>query len=189
MSLISPLWVPVLRRFWPLLGALTLLVFMLATDRFVFQPMAQKYRKALKEASDVGLAIDDAPPAVLPPRLFALLTDNAMPAAEAQDQGNSGVLTAQLLEDLTGLARSRGVQVISTEPGPVSQLPRAVQVRAHLKLRCTYSSFVGYLSELDQSEKLLAIDRFAMSGDQGTNTGYLDLWVSRYILKRGSTKR
>ncbi len=189
MPLIHPLWAAALRRYWPLLGMAGVLAFMIVAERVAFTPTVQKYRLAEKAATEMGLATEDTPPAILPPRLFALLTDNALPAAEAQDQGNSGVLTAQLLEDLTGLIRTRGVQVVSTEPGPVSQFPQAVQVRARLKLRCSYASFVGLLDELDRSEKLLAVDRFVMTAEPGTSAQFLELWISRYVLKRGATKR
>jgi hypothetical protein len=189
MSLMNPLLTATFRRRWPVLGALLILFGLSVIDQVGFRPAAERYRKALKHASELGMALEpEAAPAFLPPRLFALFTDNALPAAEAQEQGNSGSLTAQLLEDLTNLMAARGIQVVVTEPGPVSQRVQSVQVRAHLKLRCRYEQFVALLQDMARSRKLLAVDRFTLAPD-ASGGQVLELWVSRCVLKQGEARK
>jgi hypothetical protein len=189
MPMINPIWVAVLRRHWPLIGALGIYAVFTLTHQFLFLPAAQRYQRAVKQASDLGMPLNPgSAPAMLPPRLFALLSDNALPAAEAQEQGNSGELTAQLLEDLTTLMSRHGIQVIATEPGTVSQQPNSVQIRAHLRLRCTYHAYLTMLEDLARSNKLFAIDRFMLDADETGNQS-IEVWVSRYILKRSQGNR
>ena len=189
MPVINPILSATLRRHWPLIGAIVILLIFTVTDQLFFAPAVRRYQKAVKQASELGMPIDPGTaPAVLPPRLFALLSDNALPAAEAQDRGNSGELAAQLLEDLTGLMSRHGIQVIATEPGTVSQQPNSVQVRAHLKIRARYGQFVDLLGELAHNNRLYSVDRFQMSADE-SGSQLLELWMSRYVLKQSRGAR
>ena len=183
MPLISPVVLAQLRRHWQLVGAVVVFVCFGLIHLLVFQPAAQRYHKALKRAGDLGLTLDfDSPPTAMPPRVLALLADNALPASAAGMERESGALTAALLEDLTQLTTKHGMQVLATEPGATAQETRAVQVRAHLKSRCSYAEFVAFLDDLGRANRLIAVDRFDLVG--GSGEPELDLWVTRYILKQ-----
>jgi len=185
----NPVLAATLRRNWPLVGAAGLFAIFMFVHQVLFQPAAERYVAAMKKASELGLALDPTQsPVMLPPRVFALVADNALPATEAQELGNSGVLTARMLEDLTRLIGENGMEVIVTEPGAVTQQSRAVQVRAYLKIRGRYSQFVALLDALARGRELIAIDRFTMTS-QGQGQELMDLWVSRYILKQDTRKK
>jgi hypothetical protein len=184
MPLASPFLVAALRRHWPVLGALSVLLVLTVVHQLWFQPAAARYQRTLKQANELGMALDPGVmPSILPPRLFALVMDNSVTADEAVSMGNSGTLTAQVLEEVTRMAGVRGMQVVVTEPGPVSQADRSVQVRAHVKVRGRYEQFVGLLEDMARGGKLLAVDRFSL-GPDGQGGELLDLWVSRLVLKR-----
>src|SRR6185436_4641797 len=122
MPLIPPLWVPVLRRHRQVFAAVAIFVLFFVGNQLLFRPMAQRYSRALKNAADIGMALDpDKNPRLMPPRLFAFISQNTRTAREAQDAANSGSLTAEFLGDLTQLMSRRGLQVLSTEPGPMTQ--------------------------------------------------------------------
>lgn len=184
MPIASPFLVAALRRHWPVLGALAVVLTITIVNQFWFRPAAARYQKTLDEAKELGMTLDaSAAPAILPPRLFTLILDNSLPDADALSMGNSGTLTAQLLEEITRMSSARGMQVVVTEPGVLSQGDRTVQVRAHVKVRGRYDQFVGLLGDIAKGGRLLAIDRFSLiASPQGGEL--LDLWVSRLILKR-----
>ena len=180
----NPLLTATLRRHWPLLGAVAMLAVLTAAHQIWFRPTVRRYEVALERANDLGLSLDpDRTPAVLPPRLFALLADNSLPPQVAEEQGSSGTLTAKLLEDLTLRASQHGIRVVSTEPGPMNQQTDGVQVRAHLELRCTYAKFLELLQDLSKQPRLCSVDRFSLTSPGGEMA--LDLWVSRYVIKQG----
>ena len=120
---------------------------------------------------------------MLPPRLFALISNNTLPAATAEEQGNSGELTAELLGDLTKLTSKHGIIVLTTEPGLLTQLPQSVQVRAHLRGRCRYAEFVALLDEMARGQALFSLDRFSYASQPGGDA-MLELWISRFVLKQ-----
>jgi hypothetical protein len=80
------------------------------------------------------------------------------------------------------------MDVIATEPGATARLPRAVQVRAHLRVTCTFGEFVAFLDDLSRSGRLISVDRFGL---QSTSSGRqtLDLWLTRYVLKQTGGRR
>ena len=184
--MMNPTLAGLLRRDWPVIGALALFLGFAFTHALGFTPTARRYDAAVKRNAELGLGLDPTQnQAMLPPRVFALLTDHALSANEAQERASSGALTANLLEDLNQLAGQRHIVVLATEPGPVSQDPQAVHVRAHLKLRGAYSAFVSLLADMARSGSLTALDRFSLRpGENGSMQ--IDLWVSRYILKQGA---
>ena len=189
MPLISPLWAATLQRHAAVLGALALFLLLTIVNQFWFRPAAARYARTVRQANELGMALDPTvASAFMPPRLYALLTDNSMRSEDATNMGNAGTLTAQVLEDLTGFTSARDIQVLSTEPGAVTQEERLVQVRAHLRARCRYGAFVGLLEDVSRSGKLIALDRFAMSPEE-SGTVLLDLWFSRLILKRPTGSR
>ncbi len=177
-----------LRRRWPLIGALAVGVIFSIAHLALFQPAARRYEVVLRHAGEMGLAFDpDQAPQSLPPRVFALLADNALPAATAQERGSSGALAATLIEDFTRLAGEHGMEAVSTEPGLVTQLPASVVVRAHLRLRCRYRQFVELLDDLARHGTLYAVDRFTLV-PQDADHQMLEMWVSRYVLKQPGGK-
>ena len=184
MPLINPILSATLRRHWPLVGAIVIFMVLIVADQIAFQPAARHYRQVFKQATDLGMVLDpNNMPAILPPRLFAVLSENSLTTADAVEKGGSGTLTAALLEDLTTLIGRHGMQAIVTEPGPVTQQAQSVLVRAHAKLSCRYEQFVALLNDVAHGSTLISVDRFTLTTDtSGTET--LDLWVSRYILKR-----
>lgn len=179
----NPILVATLRRNWPVVGTvLVFLVFTIAHQIF-FQPALARYKKAVKDATRLGLSLDpNAQQVLMPPRVFALVSENALPSKQALDEGNSGVLTAHLLEEFTKLAGSHGMEVLMTEPGAVTQQPNSVTVRAYLKMRGRYDEFVSLLDELARGRKLVGVDRFLMV--PAGNELVIDVWVSRYVLKQ-----
>jgi hypothetical protein len=136
----------------------------------------------------MGLALDPSQaPQSLPPRVFALLADNAMPAAEASEHAASGALTASLLDDLNKRVSAHGMEVLVTEPGTVAQMPHSVLVRAHLKIRCRYAQFTSLLDDLSRSGSLISLDRFTLLPNE-SGTEFLEVWVSRSVLKQEPSK-
>jgi hypothetical protein len=172
-----------LRRQWPVFGAVSLFVVFAAAHLMVFVPAARRYEAALKRAGDFGLAGANQSSQTLPPRVFALLTDNAVPGMQFIQGASSGVLTAGLLDDLNKRAAAHGLEVLVTEPGLLTQLPQAVQVRAHLKLRGRYTDFVTLLDDLSRSGSLTALDRFTLMPTE-SNREIVEVWMSRSILKQ-----
>ena len=184
MPLITPIWNARLRQNWPLVGAILVLFVLTISDQVLYRPMVRRYQAALKRATQLGMPLDpNNVPTLIPPRLFALLTNNALPEAVAQEQSNSGALTAQLLSDLTSMMSQHGIQVISTEPGPMTQQNASIQVRAHLRLRCRYGQFIALLDDFARRPSLYSLDRFAYAGDS-PGGDMLELWLSRYVIKQ-----
>jgi hypothetical protein len=185
----NPVLAAQLRRQWPLATAAAVFLFFIALHLAGFQPALHRYQRILKQAGDLGLALDpDHVPRMMPARVFAMLADNSLPAAAADEQGGSGELTAALLDDVTRLASKHGMTVIATEPGATARLPRAVQVRAHVRVSCSYGGFVAFLEDLNRSGHLISVDRFSMlSVSPGRQM--LDLWLTRYVLKQTGARR
>ena len=185
----KPLWSATLRRHWPVAGALAVLVIFMAVHVLWFRPAMARYHAAAQRISALGggLELAGSPPR-MSPRLHAVLSNNALRAPVAEEQGNSGQLTAGMLGDLTRIAGKHGLEVIQTDQGPVTQLPGSVQLRAHLKLRGRYAEFVDLLAALGKSGTLFAVDRFAIQSD-GAGQQVIEIWVSQYILKQGGGRR
>ena len=60
-------------------------------------------------------------------------------------------------------------------------------MRARLRLRAEYGELLALTDALARTGKLYSVDRFSLVG-QLTGAPMLDLYVSRYILKRPVTK-
>lgn len=188
MSVINPLWVAEMRRQWPLVGAVVVFLLFLFVHVAFFRPTADRYQKAVRRAGDLGVTFEpSASPEVMPPRVYAALAGNAMPAGQARQEGDSGALSASLVETVSRLAARRGMDVVITEPAPTTQQPQSVIVRAHMRVRATYAEFVGFLADLAGDEHLLAVDRFTVQPAGGSEQ-LVDLYVSRYILKQEPVK-
>jgi len=188
MSVINPLWVAAMRRHWPLVGAVVVFVLFLLVHVAFFRPTADRYQKVVRKAEELGVALAPAASAeVMPPRVYAMLAENALPAAKAKEDGDSGALSASLVETVSRLAARRGMDVVITEPAPTTQQPQSVVVRAHMRVRASYAEFVGFLADLSAQEHLLAVDRFTLQ-PTGGGEQLVDLYVSRYILKQAPVK-
>ena len=186
MPLIGPVLSAQLRRQWQLVAAILVLLVFIAVHLLIFQPNQRRLESALQRAADLGMALDpDRPAPVMPPRVLALVTDNALPASVGNE---TGALTAALLEDLTQLTTRHRIQVQATEPGVIVQEPKATQVRAHLRIQCSFAQFVAFLDDLAHSNRLIAVDRFALATTT-TGRNEMDLWVTRYIIKQTPGKR
>jgi Type II secretion system (T2SS), protein M subtype b len=181
----NPMVKEALRRQWPLIGAFVLGAVFAISHFLVFLPAAVRYDAALKRAGEMGVALDPSQQRQsLPPRVFALLTDNAMPASTLNEGAASGAITASLLDDLNKRVATHGMEVLVTEPGPVTQQAFSVQVRAHLKARCRYAEFTSFLDDLARSGSLTAVDRFTLQPTENGGNEIVELWVSRNILKQ-----
>jgi Tfp pilus assembly protein PilO len=115
-----------------------------------------------------------------------MIGDNTLPTAIANEQGGSGMLTAALLEEVTRLAERSGLEVLETEPNPISSDAHAIQVRARLQMRGPYAAFVAMLDALARQRRLFAVERFTVSPTGATRA--IDLTVSRLVLKRDGGK-
>jgi len=187
MPLINPVLSAQIRRNWQVVVSIIVFVLFVLVHLVIFRPNSQRLVTGLKRAGDLGLALDpDRSPPVMPPRVLALVTDNALPASSASAE--SGTLTADLLEELTQLTTRRGMQVLVTDPGTTAIEAKAVQVRAHLRIRCSFGQFIAFLDDLGGSNRLISVDRFALVAGESSRD-ILDLWVTRYILKQASGRR
>ncbi|MBI5709846.1 MAG: hypothetical protein HZC42_05985 [Candidatus Eisenbacteria bacterium] len=185
----KPAWSATLRRHWPVAGALAVFVVFVALHVLWFRTALARYQAAAQRISALGGGLELAgSPATMSSQLRAALSNNTLRAPVAEEQGNSGQLTAGMLEDLTRLAGKRGLEVVQTEQGPVTQLPGSVQVRAHLKLRGRYAEFVDLLGALGRSGTLFAVDRFKIESDTAGQQ-MIEMWVSQYILKQSGSRR
>jgi hypothetical protein len=183
----NPILVATLRRNWPVVGTVLMLLVFTLVHQIFFQPTLNRYKRVVKEATTLGLSLDpSSTQTFMPPRVFALVAENALPASQAAEERTSGVLTARVLEEFTRLAGAHGMEVLMTEPGAVTQQPQSVTVRAYLKVRGRYDEFVGLLDELARGRKLLAVDRFTMM--PGPSELVIDVWVSRYVIKQERRK-
>jgi hypothetical protein len=189
MPLISPLLEARLRRYWQVTLALTLAVLFTLGHQVFFRMVADRYDRAIQRATDLGLAVDPTQPlAVTPPRLLVVLAANMLPANVADVSRESGALAASMLEELTQSTHRHGMQVVVAEPGITSQESNAVQLRAHLRILCTYPQFISFLDDLSREGSLLSVDRFTMTQDREGHS-VLDLWVTRYVIKLAPEKK
>ena len=184
----NPFLAAALRRHWPLVAATVVFVLFMLADQAVFRPAAERYTRAVAHARALGLSIDPAQAQpVMPPRVFARVTDNSLAPVAAVEQAGSGVLAARLLEELAQTAQHAGIEVLSSEPGLVSQQEASTIVRAHVTMRGSYSAYVDFLDTLMRGPHLIAIDRFSLA-PQG-NSLAIEVWASRLVLKREGARR
>ncbi len=184
MPLINPIWEAQLRRHWQVVVAAAGCAAFFAIHVAAFQQAATRYERAIKRAGDLGLAVDPTQPlAVTPPRVLVMLAANMLPA----DVADVSTLAGSMLEELSQLTHRHGMQVVVTEPGLTSQEAKAVQIRAHLRVQCSFPQFVAFLDDLSRGGSLISVDRFAMiEGRNGRSV--LDLWLTRYVLKQVAPK-
>jgi hypothetical protein len=177
-----------LRRYWqPLIAVAALLGFLVA-HFFVFQTAQSRLDAAIRRTQALGGPADpEHPRPTMPSRVATLLADNAKPENVARREGESGALAAELLEQLSEIANRHGMEVVATEPSATVQQDRAVQIKAHVRARCSYQQFVGFLDELSRGKSLISVDRFSLES-RGSVRRELDLYVTRYLIKRPVTQ-
>src|SRR5262245_58233617 len=118
----NPLLLSVLRKNWQFFGAIAIFAVFTIVHLGFFRPAAQRYRAALERAGGLDAVLNSQGPApMLPPRVFALMTENSLAPQDAADRGSSGALGVLLLEELDRVAARSGMSVLFTEPGAVSQ--------------------------------------------------------------------
>ena len=180
---------PALRRRWPWISAAAALVVFTSFHFIVFGAAVRSYQRALAKAEDVGLVLGPARPALmLPARVYALVTANAMAEGLTEERGNSGALASDLLADISEIAGKHGMDVVLTEPGVITQKPSSVEIHAHFRLACTYAQLIAFLDELARSGRLFAVERFSLVlRDRGRAD--LELWISRLVLKQAASHK
>ncbi len=181
----NPLLAATARKQVPALVAIAVFAVFMLVHQFWFQPTATRYARVVKQATDLGMPLDpNQMPRLMPPRVFALIADNSLPASQAQDAASTGALTAEFLSELTQRMGVRNLSVISTEPNPTGQDAHSIQLRAHVRLRGRYTDFVLLLDDLAHDRRLFGVDRFNILPDAGGMV-QIDLYASRLVLKSG----
>jgi len=180
----NPVMVATLRRHWQLIGAIAAFAIFMYVHFVFFKPTAARYRKAIDSAGGLETVFETiASQSSLPPRVYALATQNTLDAQDAQDRGSSGALGVILIEDLSRVASRAGLSVVASDPGPVTQEPMTVEIRAHLKLRGSYSQIVGFFDELSRGQSLNLVERFQIA-PSGETADLLEVWIARLYLKQ-----
>ena len=176
-------------RRWPLLATVSVFVAFTLFHLLAYGSASGRYQKALANAQSVGLVLGPAGAShILPPRLSVLVAGNGMASAAAEQRGNSGALASDMLADVTALAASHGMDIVSTEPGSVDQKPSSIEIHAHFRFSCDFDQFIGFLDDVARGGHLLAVERFSLvARDQGPIE--LELWMSRLILKQGAIQK
>ena len=172
-----------LRRHTLELAGAALGVAVLLAHLLLYQPAQARMKRAERAAKDVGVLFDPTgSPALMPAPAARFIAANSLAETDAEAAARTGVLTAELLGEITGLASQSGLVVSATEPGVTLQQPEAVVARARLSARGSYPRFLAFLAALARSDRLLSVDQFALAGEDGDVT--IDVWVSRHVLKR-----
>lgn len=185
----SPYWTQLARRNWQALLAVALFAGFTIVHAAAFRPALERYRSATAQAVRLGMPLDVSGAAPAPSaRVLSLFADNSLTPAAAEEQGTSGALTAGLLDEVTRLAADRGLEVLTTEQGLVTQLPGSVVVRAHFRFDGGYARFTGLLDDFARAGTLITLDRFTIGG-KATQGGDIEIWVSRLVLKRTGMPR
>jgi len=179
---------PRIGRFAPAILAAGFAAVFLLVHVLVFEPLATRYRTALHHAADLGLMLDPAHPSAPPPlspRVFALLSDNSLPSAEVDAKVQSGAISAEIVQSVSALASRHDLEIVVAEPGTLSQLPGAVEGRAHLKLRGSFSDFVQLMGDLASGDRLWGVERFSVSASKGPVRD-IEIWVVGCRLRRAA---
>ena len=172
------------RRQVPMLAALAMGLLFLALHTFLFQPLEQRYRRALVEAGPMGATLDPSQAIrALPPRVYTLLIENARPASQLDHAAQSGALASALMQELSEVAGRHGLDVVVSEPGILTQQPSRVLARAHLRMRGRYTGLVGFLDDLSQHHGLYRIERMLVDPNEGS-VHDIEIHVAQLLLKR-----
>lgn len=178
-----------LRRNWQLLGAALVLFVLLVLHMLVFVPTERRYSRAIRDLGGADAALDPwLGPAPLPPRVHALVAENAMADAELARRTASGQLAVMMLEDLSAMASRAGLKVTLSEPGPITPQPTRVEARVHLRVRGDYRQLVTFIAAMEASGRLYDLERYEVSGP-GPGELQMDLWIARLFLKHEESRK
>lgn len=175
-----------IRRQWPALAAVAVLALFMLVHTLAFLPAAARYRRAIEQASALGLMVDPAHPnlkPVIPVNVFTLLMNNSLPATEADARSQSGALGAEAVQALSSAAARHGLEIVVAEPGLVTQQAAAIEVRAHLRLRGRYADFAAMVDDLAHGERLWTIERFTLAAS-GAGRAEIEVWMAGCVLRR-----
>jgi hypothetical protein len=176
-------------RRWRLLAALSVLAAFTLFHFTAFGAAVRRYQRAIAAAQDLNLvAGPQRALRVLPPRVSALVSANALASPVAEQRGGSGVLASDVVGELTSIAAKHGMDVLLAEPGMVVDKPSSVEAQSHLRLACGYWELAGFLDDLSRADRLFAVERFNFVSATG-GRAEVELWLSRLILKRGADAR
>jgi hypothetical protein len=178
-----------IRRQWPLFATVLLFASFTYVHWTFFRPQADRYRAAIAQAATLGLVLDPSHPAQTPPlpmSVYTVLMDNSLPSGEAEARSQSGTLGAQLAQTLSSMANRRGLEIVVAEPGTMTQLSGSIEIRAHLRLRGRYTSFVMLVDDLARDDRLWALERFTII-PSGSGRDEFDVWMASCLLKRSGS--
>jgi hypothetical protein len=180
----NPLLAAALRRHIRPLIALALALLLEAAHAVAFAPLARRYDRVVRASGGTARALEPAAARpLMPPRVFALVRSNSIPAADALVRGSSGQLQVTALEELSALAAGAGLRVALAEPGPVTQLPASVEVRVRLRARGTYAHLTDFLDRAIGSGHVYGLERLAVQ-EGGDGLLSIELGAVRLILKQ-----
>lgn len=158
----NPILAAALRREVRPLAALAVMLALAVVHGALFAPLAARHERVLRAAGGAENALAPGAGSPLPPRVYAVVQENRIPAAEALALGNSGQLQVATLEELTAFAERAGLRVTLAEPGPVTQLPTAVEVRVRLRARGSYAEVLAFFDLALASGRLYALERYTL---------------------------
>ena len=154
-----------------------------------FAPLADDYRRLLREAGEMGATLDPRlAVAPLPPRVTDLFRQNSVAAADADRLAQSGFLATDLLRRVSTRAGQHAITVSGSQPGTATQTASTVEVRAHVELQGRYAQIVELLDDLAREGALYRIEGLSivpLSGDRVR----ADLELARMLVKRGRPAR
>jgi len=184
----NPVFDAKLRRQLPIMVALVTSMVFLAVHNALFQPMVQRYERAVKAAGEAGAVFDGSKvQPMLPPRVHTLLMEHSLGEAEATQKSRAGLLGVELAQELSDAANRNGLTVTVAEPGAGGESPTTIQPRAHLRLRGRYASLLALLDDLAVSGSLVSVERLTIT-PVGEGIQDIDLYASGFILRRSAGK-
>lgn len=173
-----------LPRVWPMWLAVLICLGVLAADIAFYRPARTRLQQAVQGAKTIGLSLDPSQrPIIAPTSVQEFVAANSLSESDAASGVQSGLLTANLIEETTSLASQSGLVVTATEPGLAAQQSGGVIVRVVVRARGTYSELLHYLDGLAAGPHLLTVDQFKVISGSGPEIG-IEIAVSRHILKR-----
>lgn len=185
---VNPVMSHLMRRNWPLLGAALVLLVLVALHGLVFVPTERRYARAIAALGGMDAVLDpNAGPVPMPPRVFALVAENALPEADLTRRVASGQLTVAVIEELAALATRAGLKVTLSEPGPVAPQPSRVEATVHLKVRGSYRQIVAFLDLMRDSGRIYDLDRYEIL--RAGPELQMELWAVRMLLRQPEARR
>jgi len=179
---VNPMLDASVRRYWKLIGAVTILALLVLLHVLWFLPTAARYARVSKVlGTDAAHDVTEAAP-MMPPRVFSLVTGNSLPPGTAADHGGTDQLSTALIEELSALASQNGLTITLSEPGPVTPTASMIDARVHLRVRGGYRQMVAFLDAVQAQGHLYGVERYQIAGGDGDPL-QLELWLTRLFLR------